>query len=137
MVMGAAIKAGKYLREAGYKCPTNPNDGFMQYAFQTKLSSFELFHSMPQVAKDFDAFMGNSMGARQTWVDWYPFQEHLLEGASTAEDATLLVDVGGGRGHDVIALHNKLSAPGKIILQDLPGVLENKYELPKGVEAVS
>jgi hypothetical protein len=136
MVMGAAIKAGKYLKEAGYKCPTNPNDGFMQYAFQTKLSSFELFHSIPQVAKDFDAFMGNSMGARQTWVNWYPFQEHLLEGASTAEDATLLVDIGGGRGHDVIALHNKLSAPGKIILQDLPSVLENKYELPKGVEAM-
>jgi hypothetical protein len=109
----------------------------MQYAFQTKLSSFKLLHLMPQVSKDFDAFMGNSMGATQTWVNWYSLQEHLLEGASTAEDTPLLVDIGGSRGHDVFALHNKLSNPGKITLQDLPGVLKNKYELPKGVEAVS
>jgi hypothetical protein len=56
MVMGAAVKAPKYLREKGYKCPTDPSDGFMQYAFQTKMSSFDLFHSIPWVFKDFNAW---------------------------------------------------------------------------------
>lgn len=31
MVAGAAQKATKYLKEAGYKCPTDPKDGLMQY----------------------------------------------------------------------------------------------------------
>jgi hypothetical protein len=135
MVMGAAIKAPKYFREAGYRCPTNPKDGLMQYAFQTKLSSFELFHSIPWVFRDFNSFMGNSMGARQIWLDWYPMQERLIEGASTTDDSVLLVDIGGGWGHDLIAFHKKYPNLGRLILQDLPAVVKEARALPSGVEA--
>ncbi|KAI0546328.1 sterigmatocystin 8-O-methyltransferase [Xylaria curta] len=136
MVMGAAIKAPKYLRETGYRCPTNPNDGFMQYAFQTKLSSFELFHSIPWVMKDFNSFMGSSMGARQIWLDWYPMQERLIDGSDPSNDPALLVDIGGGWGHDIIAFHNKYPNKGKLILQDLPDVIKDCRALPPGVEGM-
>jgi hypothetical protein len=136
MVMGAAIKAPKYLRETGYRCPTDPNDGFMQYAFQTKLSSFDLFHSIPWVMKDFNTFMGNSMGARQIWLDWYPIQERLIDGSDPADDPALLVDIGGGWGHDLLAFHNKYPNKGKLILQDLPDVIKDMRALPSGVEAM-
>ena len=133
--MGAAIKAPKYFREAGYRCPTNPNDGLMQYAFQTKLSSFELFHSIPWVMKDFNSFMGNSMGARQIWLDWYPIQESLIQGTSTDKDSVLLVDIGGGWGHDILAFQEKYPNNGRLILQDLPAVVKDVRALPPGVEA--
>ncbi|KAI1660054.1 putative O-methyltransferase [Daldinia decipiens] len=115
MVMGAASKAPKYLKEAGYSCPTDPNDGFMQYAFQTKLTSFQLFNSILRVQKDFNNFMGNTLGARKIWLDWYPIQE-LIDGA--VPDSALLVDVGGGKGHDLIAFHERYPHKGRLVLQD-------------------
>lgn len=122
--MGAAVRAPKYLRETGYRCPTDPSDGFMQYAFQTKLSSFELFHSIPWVMEDFNKFMGSSMGARQIWTDWYPMQEQLIDGFNP--QTPLLVDIGGGWGHDILAFHSKYPNKGRLILQDLPEVVKNK-----------
>ncbi|KAI1108595.1 sterigmatocystin 8-O-methyltransferase [Nemania sp. NC0429] len=135
MVMGAAVRAPKYLRETGYRCPTDPSDGFMQYAFQTKLSSFDLFHSIPWVMEDFNKFMGNSMGARQIWTDWYPMQDQLID--DLKPNTPLLVDIGGGWGHDILAFHSKYPNKGKLILQDLPDVIKNKREFPSDVEAMS
>lgn len=134
--MGAAIKAPKYLREKGYRSPTDPNDGFMQYAFQTKLSSFELFHSIPWVFRDFNTFMGNSGGARQIWLDWYPMQERLIHGSDTTNGSALFVDIGGGYGHDTLAFHDKYPNKGKLILQDLPDVVAKTRDFPPGVEAM-
>ncbi|KAI0472779.1 putative O-methyltransferase [Xylariaceae sp. FL0804] len=138
MVMGAAQKAPKYLKEAGYRCPTDPHDGFMQYAFQTKLSTFQLFSSMPDVLRDFNLFMGSTMGARQYWVDWFPVEERLLSGAEHAKDSALLVDVGGGKGHDLLAFHEKYSQqPGRLILQDMAPVLNNIESIDSAVELVA
>ena len=94
----------------------------MQFAFQTKMTTFELFSSMPQVLKDFNLFMGNTMGARNYWVDWYPVEQQLLQGAS--DQHALLVDVGAGKGHDLLAFHEKYSRKGKLVLQDLASVTE-------------
>ncbi|KAF3018914.1 hypothetical protein E8E14_010495 [Neopestalotiopsis sp. 37M] len=135
MILGAAQKAPKYFKEYGYCCPTNPKDGLMQYAFQTKLTTFELFMSMPQVFKDFNTFMGNTMGARSYWVDWYPLRERLIDGAT--QDSALLVDVGAGKGHDLLALHEKFPDHGKLILQDLDGVIESLNGMDHSIELVA
>ncbi|GAB1312628.1 hypothetical protein MFIFM68171_02838 [Madurella fahalii] len=132
MIVGAAMKAPKYLREAGHRCPTDPSDGFMQYAFQTKLRTFQLFSSMPQVFKDFNMFMGNTMGARSYWVDWFPAQDRLLDGAT--KDSALLVDVGAGKGHDLIAFHSKYPNRGRLVLQDLASVTDSILELDPAIE---
>ncbi|KAF1738162.1 Demethylsterigmatocystin 6-O-methyltransferase [Beauveria bassiana] len=125
MIVGAAQKAPKYLKEYGYRCPTNPRDGLMQYAFQTKLTTFELFSSIPHVLKDFNLFMGNTMGARNYWVDWYPVEQQLLDGATNKDEAPLLVDVGAGKGHDLLAFYAKYPGRGKLVLQDLGSVTES------------
>ncbi|KUI54615.1 Demethylsterigmatocystin 6-O-methyltransferase [Cytospora mali] len=132
MIVGAAHKAPKYFKEAGYRCPTNPHDGLMQYAFQTKLMTFDFFRSMPSVFRDFNTFMGNTMGARTYWVDWFPVPERLLEGAT--QDAALLVDVGAGKGHDLIAFHEKYPHRGHLVLQDLASVLENLGHIDPAIE---
>jgi hypothetical protein len=135
MIVGAAMKAPKYLREAGHRCPTDPHDGFMQYAFQTKLNTFQLFSSLPQVFKDFNTFMGNTMGARSYWVDWFPVQEQLLDGLD--KDSALVVDVGAGKGHDLVAFHSAYPNQGRLVLQDLPSVIDNVTGLDPAIELMA
>lgn len=135
MVVGAAQKAPKYLREYGYRCPTNPQDGLMQFAFQTKMTAFELFSSIPQILKDFNIFMGNTMGARNYWVDWYPVQEQILDGAEPG--SSLLVDVGAGKGHDLLAFHEKYPNHGGLVLQDLAAVTSNLHDLDPAIQLMA
>lgn len=135
MIVGAAHKAPNYLREGGYRCPTDPRDGFMQYAFQTKMTTFELFSSIPRIFKDFNTFMGSTMGARGYWVDWYPIRERLLDGADT--DSALIVDVGGGKGHDLVAFQTRFPNQGRLVLQDLAPVVESLTNLNPQIEAMA
>ena len=120
------------MKEAGYRCPTEPKDGTVQYAFQTKYHIFDLLNSMPHIMHDFNEFMGNTMGARKYWVDWYPVQERLLQGA--AKSTALIVDVGGGKGHDLQAFHEKYPQRGRLVLQDLPQAIDNIKELDPAIE---
>ena len=57
--------------------------------------------------------------------DFYPFKENLIKDAKTEHDSVFLVDIGGGRGHDLqdmCAKHPEL--PGKLVLQDVQGVIK-------------
>ncbi|CAG8981319.1 hypothetical protein HYALB_00005119 [Hymenoscyphus albidus] len=133
LIVQAASKTPKYLKESGYKCPTEPHDGLVQYAFQTKLQCFDFISADPELLKDFTTFMGNTMGARNYWVDWYPVQKQILDGAES--DGTLLVDVGGGKGHDLIQFHEKF--PGnKLVLEEIPQVVENLRDSEQVFESV-
>ncbi|KAI9645579.1 hypothetical protein NHQ30_006321 [Ciborinia camelliae] len=133
--MVAVIKAPKYFKETGHKCPTDPYDGLMQYAHQTKLQSFDYFRTMPNnVMGDFNTFMGSTMGARKYWLDWFPVAERVLEGMTG--DASLIVDVGGGKGHDIEAFNEMFPGRGKLILQDQPHVLEDIKEIHPAIERV-
>jgi hypothetical protein len=136
MIVGAAQKAPNYFREGGYRCPTDPRDGLMQYAFQTKLTTFELFKSIPRVFRDFNTFMGNTMGAREYWVDWFPVPERLLDGTESQTGSALVVDVGGGRGHDMLAFNAKYPGRGRLVLQDLPSITDGLDDLDPYVEVM-
>lgn len=74
----------------------------------------------------FDSFMAAYRAGKANWFDagFYPVQERLINGFDASISEALLVDVGGGRGHDVVqfaAAH--APHPGKIILQDREAVL--------------
>jgi hypothetical protein len=131
--VSSAIKAPKYLRESKYKAPSEPTDGFVQYANQTKHNIFEYLQSMPPLFQDFNLFMGNTMGAREYWHDWYDVQGRLLSGFESSAGPTLLVDIGGGKGHDLVAFDSTFSKgdksyDGQLVLQDLPQVLDDVAE---------
>ena len=56
---------------------------------------------------------------------FYPVEENLVKGAKTEDNAVFLVDVGGGKGHDLQELYRKYPMlPGKLVLQDSKGVIE-------------
>ena len=60
---------------------------------------------------------------------FYPVQMNLIDGARTEEDAVFLVDIGGGKGHDLQELHRKHpKLPGRLVLQDIKGVIEEARE---------
>ncbi|KAF1962612.1 sterigmatocystin 8-O-methyltransferase [Byssothecium circinans] len=139
-LISSAIKAPKFLRETKYKTPTEPTDTFVQYANQTRLSFFEYLHSIPPLLNDFHLFMGNTMGAREYWHEWYDVEGRLLAGFDPSQSSTLIVDVGGGKGHDLQAFYAAFGQPfwqdeRNLILQDLPHVVDaiSDTELPPTV----
>jgi hypothetical protein len=77
--------------------------------------------------------MGNTVGAREYWHDWYDVQDRLLSGSEPSTSPTLLVDIGGGKGHDLVAFDatfgkGEKSYDGQLVLQDLPQVLADVLE---------
>ncbi|KAF6818390.1 O-methyltransferase [Colletotrichum plurivorum] len=113
-----------FLKESGYKNPTDNADCNLQYWREPGVSFFEYVGSNPLLTADFnDAMESNSRGNLTDWVDVYP-TKNLLEGARPGRP--LVVDVGGGKGHDLVKFHVRhLEIPaGSLVLQDLPIILK-------------
>jgi hypothetical protein len=129
-LVSSAIKAPEYLQKTSYRTPSQPTDTFFQYAKQTDLPFFEHLQTTPSLAADFNLFMGNTMGAREYWHEWYPVEKRLLVDFDENRSDTLLVDVGGGKGHDLQAFYTAFGKSkswkkeGKLVLQELPHVLD-------------
>ena len=73
-------------------------------------------------------------GREQRWFDFFPVKPKLrAESAS----APLLVDIGGGVGHDLIAFKQQdPTLSGELIVQDIPVVIDSIKELPNGIKAM-
>ena len=72
---------------------------------------------------------------QKIWLDVFPFEDQLCYGVTP--DTPLLVDVGGGVGHQCIALKTRLPhVLGRIILQDLPEVVAQAIPM-EGVEPMA
>ncbi|KAL4869529.1 hypothetical protein BDV12DRAFT_208378 [Aspergillus spectabilis] len=136
-IVPAMQSAPTFFLKHGYVCPFNPKNGLVQLAFQTEKTTFEHIASRPSLLKDFNLFMGNTMGARKYWVDWYPVQSRILDGAKA--DTALIVDVGGGKGHDLVAFREKFpdaARSGQLVLEDLAAVTEG-LDLDNAFEKVA
>jgi hypothetical protein len=126
MLTRTAMFGTKYLEETGWKNPSEPRDGFLQYANFTKLHLFDYLASQPSLFADFNLFMGATNGTMDYWWNWYDIQGRLLDGYNDKKSDVLLVDVGGGKGHDLQVFHERFAAnhSGSLVLQDLPVVIE-------------
>jgi hypothetical protein len=84
----------------------NPSDGKpnpYQFAFRTEMNMFEYMHAHPPLGMQFDNHMSGYRQGRPSWMDHdsYPVEEQLFQAMDTSPEAVLLVDVGGGQGHDL------------------------------------
>lgn len=69
------------------------------------------------------------------WADWFPVQEQIIDGWSA--DRPLLVDIGGGRGHDIEGFKQRFPiGAGKLVLEDLSSVVEDIQELDSGIQRI-
>ncbi|KAI5860697.1 putative O-methyltransferase [Durotheca rogersii] len=118
----------EYLKSIKYALPTKLNDGLFQAAHKTELPFFAWLHQNPPYLQIFSSYIVAYRAGKPSWVDpgFYPVSERLTEGFNdqSGDGGVFLVDVGGGRGHDLLELKDKHpSLPGKLILQDQPDVI--------------
>ena len=121
-VMPSMAGLPAYFKENRYQQPTSGN-GIYQYVHGLPL--FESLQQDKEAGRQFTSFMGAMRVGETPWFDKYPVVENL--GGGAAEDV-LLVDIGGSKGHDLLAFaecKRKLGLVGKLVLEDLPEVLSH------------
>ncbi|KAL9530296.1 O-Methyltransferase [Sphaerulina musiva] len=125
----------EYFAEKGWKNPNDVYDGPFQYAMHTKEHYFNFLASKPYYQEAFNTVMTLSHRRRgQNWFSFFPVEEKLQVHDPSR---VVMVDVGGSQGGDITAFHDAFPAlVGKLVLQDLPGVIEGCKQLPDGIEAM-
>ncbi|OJJ51632.1 hypothetical protein ASPZODRAFT_12446 [Penicilliopsis zonata CBS 506.65] len=133
--MRASARLYDYFEANGYQNPTDSYDAPFQLAFDTKDHYFEWLAKNPADQKAFNSTM--TLGRRvrgKEWFEVFPVGEKL----QASSDRALLVDIGGGIGHDLIEFKQQFpELPGRLVLQDLPQVIDDiSQPLPDGIEAI-
>lgn len=125
-----------YVRCYGYRSPDDVLSGPYQFTHCIKEETYHHWQSQPNVISNFDTFMkGGKLNDKGRWWNWLSVDEVLLDNFRPSEDAVLLVDVGAGRGHDLKAFRTKHpNARGRLILQELPKVVEQIVDLDESIE---
>ncbi|KAJ5787522.1 hypothetical protein N7457_002512 [Penicillium paradoxum] len=115
----------EYFKNSEYKSPTlGGTDGPFQEAHKTSLPFFEWLVATPPHLQHFNSFMTAYRAGKPDWHAFYPVAERLITGFDTSISDVVLVDVGGGRGHDVATFAAQYSpVPGRIVLQDREPVI--------------
>ncbi|RYC65427.1 hypothetical protein CHU98_g783 [Xylaria longipes] len=109
--------------------------GPFQDAHNTQDNMFPWLIKDPPMMGNFNAFMTGQRADRKQWFDFFDIDAILLNGANTDSDATLLIDIGGGEGVDIAEFHRRYpDAPGKLILQDLPPIIDTIQDLTPKIE---
>jgi hypothetical protein len=126
VLVHSAVEPPCFLVETQFKCPTEPTDGILQYALQTKLDFYHHLATRPSLFYDFNLFMSYVMESREYWHQWYDIGERLLSEYNKAF-GHLLIDLGGGKDHDLQAFYQKFAGKheGVLVLQDLAPVLDS------------
>ena len=135
----APLKFHEYARKHGFVNPTDAQDTALMYAYETKLNMFEHQRRLGY-DQHFNHHMAGYRLGRLPWMDpkFFPVEERLIKGANPDPSAHFLVDIGGSIGHDLEEFHTyHPSAPGKLILQDLPEVIKNIGSLSPAIQPMA
>jgi hypothetical protein len=112
--------------------------GCFQDAFNTDLQMFPWLMKHPDQMSNFNDLMA---GQKMNRVDWFTFADAksiLLDGYNDGiGGSVLMVDVGGGRGGDLDSFRSSHpDVGGKLVLQDLPPVIEDIKDLHEDIVRV-
>ncbi|KAG8158549.1 hypothetical protein KVR01_011671 [Diaporthe batatas] len=137
----AVIKAPDFFRDTEFRNPDNNVKTPFQIVNNTDRPAFEWAHEhRPELIAEFGLWM-TALRGQQTWLDVLDFESLIkgsgAEAAAITPETPVFVDVGGGIGSQCAILKSKLpNLPGRVILQDLPAVIE--HALPtEGVEVTA
>lgn len=140
-ISGACLNAlGQFHEWAdlnAWKDPTDISNSPLQHGYKTEKTFFEHLHTNPPYGQMFHLHMGGYRQGRPSWMDtgFFPVQEKLIDSLEQSKDAVLLVDIGGSFGHDIGEFHRKFpDAPGQLILQDLPVVIDQVTTLDSKIQ---
>ncbi|KAI0816531.1 S-adenosyl-L-methionine-dependent methyltransferase [Xylaria sp. FL0064] len=123
-----------YLEKTRFKHVSGAPGPF-QDAHRTSDNMFPWLISDPAMMSNFNAFMAGQRADRKQWFDFFDVDNFLLKDTKNDPDAVLLIDIGGGEGYDIAEFHRRFpNAPGRLILQDLPLVINSIQDLTPKVE---
>jgi hypothetical protein len=128
----------EYFKKEGYKTPQSETNNPYTFANRTDgLTMWESIARDPARRSRFNTAM-QAQSQNSVWaVPIYPFNAELSK-LETTDETVLLVDVGGGRGQATTQIKELCkNIKGRIILQDLPEVINDITEtLPAGIEKI-
>ena len=128
-------KTPEFFQKSNYKNPGDPNGGPLQHAYNTTDSCWDWLAKNPDALGRFNTFMEGGRDDTSHWADWFPVQERLLDRLSS--DRPLLVDIGGGRGHDLEGFKQRFPVEsGKLVLEDLPSVIDDIQHLDGSIQRI-
>jgi len=106
-----------------------------EYTFQKHL--WEHTGENPQLQIDMMNYMAGRRKGSIMWPDIFPLASQLDNAFREKENAVLLADIGGNQGHDLkLFKEQEPDIPGRLILMDLPAIV-NKITSPlDGIEVV-
>jgi len=113
-------KMPEYFAENGLQAPPSAANGLYQYSHG--IPFLQYLGQNAEAAKQFNVFMTAVRAGKKSWTETFPISEKLH--VDSADDV-LLVDIGGGKGHDLVEFstaQKRMGLKGKLILQDLPRV---------------
>ncbi|PYI09955.1 S-adenosyl-L-methionine-dependent methyltransferase [Aspergillus sclerotiicarbonarius CBS 121057] len=122
-----------YFKNNGWKNPNDVYDGPFQYAMGTTSHYFDFLASEPYYQQAFNTVMTISHRRQgQNWFNFFPVEEKM---GDAKDSDVLLVDVGGSQGGDITAFQQTFPhLQGRLVLQDLPIVINAMTEFPTGIE---
>lgn len=127
-----------YFASNGYRNPIDARHGPFSFAYQCEGESYFEYLGKPENARMSSAFNETmalqKTGEEETFVLSYPVSERL---SNEDPERVLFVDVGGGVGHQTIKFRDRAAQlKGKLVVEDLPAVLEQASELPQDIVQV-
>ncbi|KAL9045006.1 MAG: hypothetical protein Q9214_001897 [Letrouitia sp. 1 TL-2023] len=129
-------KLVEYMNETGvHQFPEKPEEK-SPFEFAHGMPVWKFFQQNKKYRKYFDDYMSTRRQGLLTWHENFPMAKLLAPGVKTDGDAVLLVDIGGNKGHDISSFHKAYpNLPGRLILQDLPSMIETvRVDPPEGIE---
>ncbi|KAH6683931.1 S-adenosyl-L-methionine-dependent methyltransferase [Halenospora varia] len=123
-----------YLARTKYQNPSDAYDGPFQAFHNTSLHCFDWLATQPLLQQAFNVAMSMARSNKtQKWFEYFPLESKF---SGSSPDETLIVDIGGGVGHDLVALKEKFpEVKGKLIVQEIPVVVQSITSLPSGITA--
>lgn len=121
-----------FLKENAYQNVTDNTKTAFHKAFPDAAGApgFVWMLKYPQRFGYFNQWMATQRKGMQTWLDVYPIGEET-KSLRAEDDLVVFVDVGGGLGHQANAFKSKYpNLEGRVVLQDLPFVLERAVAKP-------
>ncbi|MCJ1426479.1 hypothetical protein MMC29_004382 [Sticta canariensis] len=121
-VLRSFLELPEYLVQNNYRMPSEPSKTPFVDIYGKGI--FDHFKDSPARGSNFNVFMEGHQEGKRNWLDIYPLQDRLASDLDEEENAVLLVDIGGGLGHDLRDFGNRRgSMPGRLVLQDLPAII--------------
>lgn len=117
-----------FFNRYGYKNPTSDSTTAFQSAWNTDASIFDFVAQNPEKMNAVIALMTAQRADQKSWIaddKLFPEQYFQLSSDDLANDRAIVVDVGGGAGHQCLALRSQHpELKGRIVLEDLPSTVE-------------